>query len=87
MSNSQCFITFIDYLSNSFTILPAMSLDGCIDVRVFNHANNGPIFLQFIRDLMDIMQPFPATNSVLVLDNVPVHHIEEVKQITRERYD
>jgi hypothetical protein len=63
-----------------------MSLDGCIDVRVFNHANNGPIFLQFIRDLMDIMQPFPAANSVLVLDNVPVHHIEEVKEIIRERY-
>jgi hypothetical protein len=67
--------------TTSYSILPALSLDGIIDVVVLEGAINAEIFEIFVDGLTLEMSPYPAKNSVLVLDNVKFHHSERVREI------
>lgn len=70
----------------SYSILPALSLDGILDITIVNDAINGDIFIEFLRGLVGEMNSYPAKNSVLVMDNVKFHHDSRVADILEERY-
>ena len=53
-----------------YSILPAISLDGVIHLKVIDHAFTGHEFANFIWGVLDQMQPWPLPNSVLIMDNV-----------------
>jgi hypothetical protein len=45
---------------------------------VVEGAGNSGLFNMFLEDLLAEMNPYPAKNSVLILDNVAFHHNPEV---------
>jgi len=69
-----------------FSILPALSLnDGILHVDIVEGSFNSHLFYQFISRLLDRMQPFPAPNSVIVMDNCRIHKHPAVVQLIHER--
>src|SRR5215469_15349836 len=53
-----------------WTILPALSVDGYVCSRVVPEGFNAAQFLEFVeQDLLPIMQPYPAPQSVVIMDN------------------
>lgn len=70
----------------SYSILPALSLDGILDVSVINGAMNGDLFVEFLESLVRHMNPFPEKNSVLVMDTMKFHHDSRVADLLEERY-
>ena len=51
------------------SVLPAMSLDGILYVRIVKGSFNYDSFGEFIDGLLDQMNPFPGPNFVIVMDN------------------
>ncbi len=50
-----------------------MSLDGILSVKILEGSFTTDTFNTFVEGLLDVMQPYPAKNSVIVLDNCWVH--------------
>jgi hypothetical protein len=48
----------------------------------FNHT----LFASFIDGLLDHMNPFPAPNSVIVMDNCQIHHADFILEMILERF-
>jgi len=46
---------------------------------------NGDLFHSFIAGLLDKMQPFPAPNSVIVMDNCAIHKGPDIRALIEER--
>ncbi|KIK95009.1 hypothetical protein PAXRUDRAFT_141693, partial [Paxillus rubicundulus Ve08.2h10] len=42
-------------------------------------------FKRFIEGLLDHMQPFPAPNLVIVMDNCQIHKHQEIRELIHER--
>jgi hypothetical protein len=68
----------------SYSILPALSLDGIIDIVVLEGAVDGEVFERFAEGLSLEMLPHPQKNSVLVMDNVRFHHSSGARDILEE---
>jgi hypothetical protein len=68
-----------------YSILPALSLEGILDVAVIEGAVNTEVFVEFLRGLALEMKPYPEKNSVLVMDNVKFHLAVEVQELLDER--
>lgn len=68
-----------------YSLLPALSLNGIIHLRIFEGSVNGTGFLSFITQLLDVMNPFPGPNSVLILDNCSIHKGPEVRELVEGR--
>jgi hypothetical protein len=70
-------ITVISSLSlplHRYSVLPALSLnDGIIHCDIVEGAFDTDSFYSFITRLLDKMQPFPAPQSVIVMDNCQIH--------------
>ena len=43
-------------------------------------------FTEFIRILTDNMQPYPAPNSVIVMDNCRIHKHPNILQLIESKY-
>jgi len=84
--NGMCFIsvsiafrTYItvwglcDGLQIYSTLLPALSLEGVIFVKIVEGSFTSAHFRAFISCLLDFMQPFLASNSVIIMDNARIH--------------
>ncbi|KIJ58591.1 hypothetical protein HYDPIDRAFT_67322, partial [Hydnomerulius pinastri MD-312] len=69
-----------------YSILPALSRSGILAVDVFERPLTTKSFNQFIRHVLDRMNPFPAPNSVLVMDNASIHHSDELRDMIEARY-
>ena len=67
-----------------FTILLALSLSGILEMRVFEGACNGDLYVNFIEGLAVEMNPYPSPNSCLVINNVGFHKNCEVRDIVEE---
>lgn len=72
------FIVVAD-LSYRFSVLPALSLDGILHCDVVEGSFCTETFLKFIDRLLDTMQPYPAANSVIVMDNCKIHKHPEIQ--------
>jgi hypothetical protein len=66
-------------------VLPALSLDGYIYSDMVVGSFNGETFMNFLRGVLEVMNPYPAANSVLVMDNCAIHHVEGVEGMCNER--
>lgn len=70
----------------SFSVLPAISLhDGIIYCKIREGAFRSDSFKEFILGLLDVMQPYPAPNSVIVMDNCKIHKREDILEAITER--
>lgn len=61
----------------SYSVLPALSLDGILCVSIIEGSFDYQSFGEFIDKLLDQMNPFPEPNSVVVMDNCRIHKSEE----------
>ncbi|GBB83339.1 hypothetical protein RclHR1_10070001 [Rhizophagus clarus] len=58
-----------------YTILPALTLDGFVAIDIFEGAYDKKRFIDFILDqVVPIMNPYPGSNSVIMMDNARIHH-------------
>jgi len=67
--------------------IAAMSRDGIIALELHKGSVNGDIFLDFVRDsLIPNMQEYDgmASRSIVIMDNLSVHHVSEVVQHFRQ---
>ena len=64
-----------------FSILPAMSLGGILDMIIVRGAVNTDVYIKFLEGLVMEMNPFPGKNSCLVMDNVPFHRSRQVQEV------
>ena len=55
------------------SILSALSLDSVIYAQVIKGSFTASRFFSFIEGLLSRMQPFPAKNSVIVMDNACIY--------------
>ena len=67
-------------------MLPAMTMNGVIYSHIKKGAYNGNEFVEWLAGLLEIVNPYPAPNSVLILDNCQIHHVEGVAESCAERY-
>lgn len=67
-------------LTFRYSILPALSLDGVLHLDIQERSYNGSLFSEFIDELLDNMNQFPARNSVIVMDNASIHHVEGIRE-------
>ncbi|PPQ84486.1 hypothetical protein CVT24_012184 [Panaeolus cyanescens] len=68
-----------------YSILPALTMNGIIYSEIKEGSFNGDEFLEWLDGLLEIMNPYPAPNSVLILDNCRIHHVEGVEERCNER--
>ena len=62
-----------------FSVLPALSLtEGILHCDIIEGAFDADMFYVFIDQLLDRMQPHPAPNSVVVMDNCRIHKSQAI---------
>lgn len=70
------------YRGVRISAIAAISSEGLITHELLTGTTNGEIFLDFLRgSLIPSMQSFPATRSVVIMDNCSIHHVQQVKQL------
>jgi hypothetical protein len=74
------------YLTLSYSILAALCLDGILNVAIQDFAYTADTFNRFVSDLLLLMNPFPAPNSVLVIDNAPIHKAAALREMVHARW-
>jgi hypothetical protein len=75
------------FLFSSFSVLPALSLqDGIIHCEIVKGSFCTETFYSFIAGLLDNMQPFPAPNSIIVMDNCRIHKHPNIVDLIHSRY-
>lgn len=67
-------------------MLPALSLDGILSVKIVEGSFNTTLFKEFINGLLDHMSPFPGPNSVIVMDNCRIHRARSVRALIEEQF-
>ena len=72
--------------ANSFSVLPAISIEGILTVLIIEGSFNTALYLEFIELCIAKMNPFPEDNSVLVMDNCPIHMNARVREMVEARY-
>ncbi|TFY50736.1 hypothetical protein EVG20_g11358 [Dentipellis fragilis] len=68
-----------------YSLLPALSLDGVIWAKIVEGSFTTVRFLEFIEGLLDCMQPFPGSNSVIIMDNARIHKDPEIIETIQAR--
>jgi transposase len=69
-----------------FSVLPAISYnDGIIHCEIVEGSFCTESFQCFVRRLLDQMQPFPAPNSVIVMDNCRIHKHPDIIELIESR--
>lgn len=68
-----------------YSLLPALSLDGMLYAKIVEGSFTTVKFKGFLEGLLDHMQPFPAPNSVIVMDNARIHKHPDIRAMIEER--
>lgn len=72
-------------ISFRFSVLPALSLlDGIIHCDIVEGSFDTNAFYDFISKLLDPMEPYPAKNSVIVIDNCCIHKHPAILDLIEE---
>ncbi|KAG9096833.1 hypothetical protein FS749_007639 [Ceratobasidium sp. UAMH 11750] len=66
-------------------MLAALCVDGILHLAIQPFAYKADSFNQFVSDLLLVMNPFPGPNSVLVIDNAPIHKAWELREMVEAR--
>ncbi|KAF7335978.1 DDE family endonuclease [Mycena sanguinolenta] len=64
-----------------YSLLPAITIDGLIYTHVKVGGYNGEQFVEWLEGLLQVMNPYPAPHSVLILDNCRIHHVDDVQEM------
>ena len=72
-------------MSVRYSIFPTISLNGIIECKIVKGSFNGDLSYSFIEGLLDKMLPFPASNSVIVMDNCAIHKGPEIRELIEQR--
>ena len=67
-----------------FSVLPALSLDGILAVKIVEGSFTTKLFKSFIDGLLDHMNLFPGPNSVIVMDNCRIHCAQAIRDMIEE---
>ena len=62
-----------------------MALNGIIHCDIVEGAFDTKIFYTFISYLLDGMEPFPAPNSVIVMDNCQIHKHPDILELIESK--
>jgi len=76
----ECFVRGVRY-----SMLPALSLDGPLYLTAQQGAYNSDDFICFIDGLLDTMNQYPGTNSVIVMDNASIHKAVTLRPMIERR--
>ena len=79
------YISTSNHVTCRYSILPALSLDGILTVDIVAGSYDKVRFARFIDGLLDQMNPWPLPNSVIVMDNCPIHKCKEILDMITER--
>ena len=64
-----------------------MSLvDGILHCEVIEGSFQAGTFALFIQNLLEYMQPYPQSNSVIVMDNCRIHKSAYIQEMIAARY-
>lgn len=66
-------------------MLPAITTDGIIYSHIKVGSYNGDQFMDWLEGLLQVMNPYPAPKSILVMDNCRIHHVEGVEEMCAHR--
>jgi hypothetical protein len=66
-------------------MLPTLTLDGIIHLDIVEGSFDGQSFIRFLHGLLDVMQPYPAPRSVLIMDNCAIHKVPGVRELVESR--
>jgi hypothetical protein len=71
------------YSSHSrYSVHPALSLkEGILHCNILEGTFNTTSFYKFIECTLNHMQPFPALNSVIVMDNCRIHKHPDIQDL------
>ncbi|GAB7336899.1 hypothetical protein MBLNU13_g01178t1, partial [Cladosporium sp. NU13] len=64
-----------------YQILPAYAQDGIVYAKVYEGTTDGPVFEEYIQELLLHCGRWPQPKSVLVMDNASFHHRPKVRQM------
>jgi len=67
--------------SQSWSILPAIGINGYLEYEIYQGSFDTERFNQFIERLLQKMTPFPGPRSVLVMDNCRTHHSQTLEDM------
>ena len=67
-------------------MLPALSLDGILAVKIIEGSFTTELFKDFVNGLLDHMTPFPGPNSVIIMDNCRIHRAQAIREMIEERF-
>ena len=62
-----------------------MSLDGILHLDIQDHSYTSADFNSFVDGLLDNMNPFPQSNSVLIMDNASIHKSAALEEMVLAR--
>jgi hypothetical protein len=68
-----------------YSMLPGLTMGGIIYSHIKMGGYNGDQFIEWLEGLLQIMNPYPAPNSVLIFDNCRIHHVEGVEELCEAR--
>ena len=69
-----------------YSLLPALSICGMVYTKVVQNSFTTELFLDFLRGLLDQMNPFPADKSLIVMDNAKIHRNPRIRELIETRY-
>lgn len=72
-------------LLHSYSVLPALSLNGFIHCKIVEGSFNTELFTTFIVDLLDNMNPYPEPRSVIIMDNCKIHKAPAIRELIESR--
>jgi hypothetical protein len=70
-----------DTYTTADSVLPAISLDGILNVEVVEGSYGSDSFARFIGGLLYHMNPFPGPNTVIIMGNCRNHRSDLVREI------
>jgi len=82
-AHAKCHAFFVR--GKRFSVLPALSLTGIIHCDIIEGSFRTGTFYRFIKGLLDSMQPFPAPNLVIVMDNCCIHKHPKIQKLIHQR--
>ncbi|KIK79823.1 hypothetical protein PAXRUDRAFT_160246 [Paxillus rubicundulus Ve08.2h10] len=66
-----------------YSLVAMITIDGYLAAEVVEGSYDGDSFYAYIADKLSNMNPFPAEQSILVLDNCCIHHNEDLTDLVR----
>ena len=75
------------HFHSRYSVLPALSLEeGVLHCDIIEGAFDTASFYTFIERTLIHMQPFPAPNSVIVMDNCRIHKHPDIQNLIESWY-